>query len=43
VVETDPVTWIEVATGRKSWREAVTTGKIQVSGVRADLSVYLPL
>jgi hypothetical protein len=43
VVETDPVTWIEIATGRKSWHEAVTAGKIRASGVRADLSQYLPL
>ncbi|GGM16399.1 sterol carrier family protein [Dactylosporangium sucinum] len=43
VVETDPITWLEIATGRKSWHEAVTAGKIRASGVRADLSPYLPL
>lgn len=43
VVETDPITWIEIATGRKTWHEAVTAGKISASGVRADLSAYLPL
>ncbi|MEV8510861.1 sterol carrier family protein [Dactylosporangium sp. NPDC051484] len=43
VVETDPTTWIEIATGRKSWHEAVIAGKIRASGVRADLSAYLPL
>jgi hypothetical protein len=43
VVETDPATWLEIATGRKSWHEAVTAGKIRASGVRADLSGYLPL
>jgi len=43
VVETDPTTWIEIATGRKTWHEAVTAGKIRASGVRADLSLYLPL
>jgi hypothetical protein len=43
VVETDPLTWIEIATGRKPWHEAVTAGKIRASGVRADLSAYLPL
>ncbi|GAA2600993.1 hypothetical protein GCM10010399_34710 [Dactylosporangium fulvum] len=43
VVETDPTTWLEIATGRKSWHEAVTAGKIRASGVRADLSPYLPL
>lgn len=43
VVETDSITWVEIATGRKSWHEAVTAGKIRASGVRADLSGYLPL
>ena len=43
VVETDPTTWVEIATGRKAWHEAVTAGKIRASGVRADLSAYLPL
>ena len=43
VVETDPATWLEIATGRKSWHEAVSSGKIRASGVRADLSAYLPL
>lgn len=43
VVETDPVTWVEVATGRLDWQQAVTDGRISVSGGRADLSAYLPL
>ncbi|WP_432981524.1 sterol carrier family protein [Dactylosporangium sp. CA-233914] len=43
VVETDPTTWVEIATGRRSWHEAVMAGKIRASGVRADLSDYLPL
>jgi len=43
VIETDPITWLEIATGRKSWHEAVTTGRIRASGVRADLSTFLPL
>jgi hypothetical protein len=43
VVETDPTTWLEIATGRKTWHEAVTAGKIRASGVRADLSAHLPL
>jgi hypothetical protein len=43
VIETDPVTWIRVATGRTSWPDAVRAGKIHASGVRADLSGYLPL
>jgi hypothetical protein len=43
VIETDPVTWIRVSTGRTSWSDAVSAGKIHASGVRADLSRYLPL
>ena len=43
VVETDAVTWVKVATGVLSWDEALQSGVIRVSGVRADLSAYLPL
>jgi hypothetical protein len=43
VIETDPLTWVEIATGRKPWHEAVMAGKVRASGVRADLSAYLPL
>jgi hypothetical protein len=43
VVETDPVTWLEVATGRLQWTRAVATGRVRASGDRADLSRYLPL
>lgn len=43
VVETDPETWLRVATGRVSWAEAVAEGHVRVSGVRADLAAYLPL
>jgi hypothetical protein len=43
VVETDPVTFIRLATGRESWADAVASGRIRASGIRADLSAYLPL
>jgi uncharacterized protein (TIGR03083 family) len=43
VVETDPVTWLRVTTGRQSFADGVTTGTIRASGTRADLSPYLPL
>jgi hypothetical protein len=43
VIETDPLTWLELATGRASWAEAVTAGRVHASGARADLSAYLPL
>jgi hypothetical protein len=39
----DPATWLAVATGRLGWAEAVTEGRVRVSGVRADLSEHLPL
>ncbi|MGN6795448.1 MAG: sterol carrier family protein [Streptosporangiaceae bacterium] len=43
VVETDPVTWIMLATGRTDWPDAVASGSIRASGLRADVSAYLPL
>ena len=43
VVETDPLTWVRLATGRLGWAEAVGSGAVRASGARADLSEYLPL
>ena len=43
VIETDPVTWVRLATGRLSWAEAVASGTVQASGARADLAPYLPV
>ncbi|MQA88321.1 MAG: hypothetical protein GEV03_27825 [Streptosporangiales bacterium] len=43
VVETDPLTWVALATGRLGWRDAVEAGRVQASGLRSDLSGYLPL
>jgi hypothetical protein len=43
VIETDPVTWIRIATGREEWSTAVGAGRIHASGVRADISTLLPL
>jgi hypothetical protein len=43
LVETDPVTWLNLATGRLSWAAAVADGRVYASGPRADLSAYLPL
>ena len=40
VVETDPVTWIELAAGRTAWAQAVAAGKVRASGPRADLSAW---
>jgi uncharacterized protein (TIGR03083 family) len=43
VVETDPVTWLRVATGRTTFADAVARGAIRASGTRADLSAHLPV
>jgi len=43
VVETDPLTWVDVATGRVTWDAAVQAGRIRASGTRADLSDHLPV
>ena len=43
VVETDPVTWVRLATGRLGWGDAVGTAAVHASGPRADLGDYLPL
>ena len=39
VVETDPLTWVRLATGRLAWADAA----VQASGQRADLNAHLPL
>lgn len=43
VVETDPATWLDLATGAVGWAEAVAVGRVRASGERTDLSSYLPL
>ncbi len=43
VVETDPETWLALATGRLAWTDAVADGRVDASGERADLSELLPL
>ncbi|MEU6540831.1 sterol carrier family protein [Streptomyces sp. NPDC047000] len=43
VVETDPLTWIRLATGRADWKEEVREGRVSASGERADISTLLPL
>ena len=43
VVETDPETWLAVATGRMSWESAWESGRLLVGGTRADLAAYVPL
>jgi uncharacterized protein (TIGR03083 family) len=43
VVETDPVTWLRLATGRDEFAAAVARGAVRASGTRADLAPYLPV
>ncbi|MGW4032577.1 sterol carrier family protein [Streptomyces sp. NPDC004838] len=43
VVETDPLTWIRLATGRTGWAEALENAQVSASGERADLAALLPI
>ncbi|MEC3977039.1 sterol carrier family protein [Amycolatopsis sp. H20-H5] len=43
VVEMDPRTWLELATGRLLWPDALETGRVTASGTRADLAHWLPI
>ena len=43
VVEMNARIWIELATGKIAWQEAIKSGIISASGQRADLSTFLPL
>ncbi len=43
VVELDPGTWVALATGALTWRDALDAGRVDASGLRADLDDVLPL
>ena len=43
VVETDATTFLRMATGRTTWGDALASGKVAASGLRADLREMLPL
>jgi Bacterial SCP ortholog len=43
VVETDAASWLALVTGLVEWSEAAAGGRVRASGLRADLSPYLPL
>ena len=43
VIETDPLTWLRLATGKLAWSDAVRSGAVTASGIRADISDLLPL
>src|SRR5262249_19098715 len=38
-----PMTWVPLPAGLMSWADAVSAGQVQASGVRADLTDYLPV
>jgi hypothetical protein len=39
----DAHTWLALASGELTWKEAVDSGAVVASGVRADLTPFLPL
>jgi hypothetical protein len=43
VIETDPRSWLLLATGRLSWVDAVDRALVSASGSRADLTALLPV
>jgi len=43
VIEMNAQTWLALANGSLAWAEAMDNGDIIASGIRADLSQYLPL
>ena len=43
VIEMDPRTWLELATGLVSWADAVAAGRVPASGSRADIAWLLPV
>lgn len=43
VIETDPETWLALATGALTWDEAVLDARVIASGARATLEGLLPI
>lgn len=43
VIEADPLTWVQLASGQLTWAEALDSGAVRASGQRTDLSLWLPL
>jgi len=42
-IEMDAQTWLALAAGELLWDEAVASGAVLASGLRADLAQFLPL
>ncbi|SMC93608.1 hypothetical protein SAMN05661093_02993 [Kibdelosporangium aridum] len=43
VIEMDPRTWLELATGLLAWPDAVAAARVSASGTRADIGELLPV
>jgi hypothetical protein len=43
VIEMKADTWLALAHGQTTWATEISSGSINASGARADLSMYLPL
>jgi len=43
VIEMKADTWLALAHGTTTWAVEISSGSINASGARADLSMYLPL
>ena len=43
VVEMDAEAWLALVTGKTSYEDAVSSGKVAASGLRTDLQGFLPL
>lgn len=43
VIETDPRTWLELATGLLNWSAGLESARVAASGTRADISAFLPI
>lgn len=43
VIEMSASTWIDLVVGRLDWAETLAAGQISASGLRADLTPFLPL
>jgi hypothetical protein len=42
-IEMDAQTWLALASGELTWDQAVASGAVLASGLRADLTQFLPL
>jgi hypothetical protein len=43
VIETDPKTWLALATGLLTWTAALAEHRVRASGSRADIGALLPV